>query len=67
MLNALANFAFECSNLTANEIYEKFEFATSEAVRSEIYALAPSDSCEPCRHAMLVLGEMYGIASLCNC
>lgn len=66
-LAALKKFAFECTDLTSQKIYEKFEFGTDDDTRDMIYhlgKLAYPGTPEPFRAAMNCLGENYNIQSL---
>lgn len=60
-----AAFAAACVNLNSIGIYELFE-SISQELRDEIYTLAEEPYNEPCRDAMIKLGDKYNINSLKN-
>jgi hypothetical protein len=64
MLKTTKEFALACKDLTANEIYELFEDDISDDLRDAIYAAADPKSPEPCRSAMIKLGNKHDIQSL---
>ena len=54
-----------CVNMTNDEIYEFFEFVVADSLRDEILdKYSDETSPEPCRQAMIALGEKYNIQSL---
>jgi hypothetical protein len=50
----------------SNDIYDLFEFNTPDALRDEIFKLAPDWSDEPVREAMIKLGYMFHVETLIN-
>ena len=64
--NSIKCFAETCEGLTCNEIYNLFEDLISYELRDFIYTSYPSTSPEPCRAAMIAMGEKYNIQSLIN-
>lgn len=57
-------FAQACDGFTTDEIYNFFEDCISDELHDFIYASYPSTSPEPCRAAMIAIGEKYDIQSL---
>lgn len=56
MINSLVEFIRRCETATNNEIYEMFEFKTSDEVREEVLCFAEYRSPEPFRSAMYNIG-----------
>ena len=69
-------FVQTCATLSNDEIYELFENEISEDLRSELYSYsrpytndpelnaAGTHTFEPCRDAMITLGQKYNIQNL---
>ena len=69
-------FVQTCATLSNEEIYELFENEISQELRDEIYSysrpyaetveqnLAGTHTFEPCRDAMITLGQKYNIQNL---
>jgi hypothetical protein len=63
-LHTVEDFALHCAGLTTDEIYELFENGIYDSLKDELYALADTDTPEPCRSAMINIGIKYDIQSL---
>jgi hypothetical protein len=50
--------------LTANEIYDLFEFDTAPAVRDAIIEMSAESDPEPVRSALNILGQRHGVQAL---
>ena len=56
MIDTLAEFIQRCETATNDEIYEMFEFESSDKVRTEVLFFADPSSPEPFRSAMYNIG-----------
>jgi len=63
-ISTVQQFAEACKQLTCVEIYELFEFELSQDMRDTIYTQYESESCEPCRAAMIAIGNKFNVQSL---
>ena len=54
-----------CRTLTSAQIYELFEDLIDKDIHTAIYSCGRGDAVnEPCRDALITLGEKYNIQSL---
>ena len=61
----LRNFVELCRHLDREQIYHVFNSEVlKERIRNEVYEYSRIIDNEPCRAAMIRLGEKYGVQSL---
>lgn len=56
MIKTLDEFVKFCKTASNDDIYDAFEFDTTDEVRDQVYELASPDANEPFRSAMYNLG-----------
>ena len=64
--STIDEFVDAARGLTANEIYELFEFDTLPRVREEIIAMSAESDPEPVRSALNILGQRHGVQALAD-
>ena len=58
------DFATACIHLTADEIYNLFEYDTADALRDEIYNYSDPQNPESARQAFNEIGRRFSVQSL---